>query len=99
MAASTSRSIRATDVAARYSEDELVVMLADTDAPIGNTIAQRIRNHVYAGTISLGNRMVRANVHIGMSTFPKDRRDLRDLIQLADQRMQHDKELHRPLAE
>jgi diguanylate cyclase (GGDEF)-like protein len=89
------RSIRATDVAARFGGDEFAVLLTDTDFNNATTVGQRIRSHVYAGTVSIGNRMVRANVHLGLACFPKDRRGYKELLVLADQRMQHDRELHR----
>jgi diguanylate cyclase (GGDEF)-like protein len=94
--AALTRSIRASDVAARLGGDEFVVLLSETDANIGNAIAARIRSHVYAGTVSVGNRMVRANVHLGLAGYPKDRRDPKELLVLANQRMQHDKEVNRP---
>jgi diguanylate cyclase (GGDEF)-like protein len=98
VAAAISRSIRASDVAARFGGDEFAVLLVDTDLPIATTVGQRIRSHVYAGTISVANRMIRANVHLGLAGFPKDKRHFKELLVLADQRMQHDRELHRTAA-
>jgi diguanylate cyclase (GGDEF)-like protein len=98
VAAAISRSIRATDVAARFGGDEFVVLLTDTDLPIATTVGQRIRSHVYAGTISVANRMIRANVHLGLAGFPKEKRNYKELLMLADQRMQHDRELSRKAA-
>ena len=95
VAAAISRSIRASDVAARFGGDEFAVLLTDTDLPIATTVGQRIRSHVYAGTISVANRMIRANVHLGLAGFPKDKRPFKELLVLADQRMQHDRELNR----
>jgi len=98
VAAAISRSIRASDVAARFGGDEFAVLLTDTDIPIATTVGQRIRSHVYAGTISVANRMIRANVHLGLAGFPKDKRHYKELLVLADQRMQHDRESHRQTA-
>jgi diguanylate cyclase (GGDEF)-like protein len=95
VAAAISRSIRATDVAARFGGDEFAVLLTDTDLPVATTVGQRIRSHVYAGTISVANRMIRANVHLGLAGFPKDKSHYKELIVLADQRMQHDRESSR----
>jgi diguanylate cyclase (GGDEF)-like protein len=94
--AAITRSIRASDVAARLGGDEFVLLLTDTDVPIGSAIAARVRSHVYAGTVSVANRMLRANVHLGLAGFPKDRREPKELLVLAHQRMQHDKEVNRP---
>jgi len=92
------RSIRATDFASRYEGDEFVVLLADADNARATGIAQRIRSNVYAGTISVGNRLLRANVHLGMASYPKDRSEARDLLMLAGQRMQHDREQHKAVS-
>jgi len=95
VAAAIARSIRATDVAARFGGDEFAVLLTDTDLPVATTVGQRIRSHVYAGTISVANRMIRANVHLGLAGFPKDKPHYKELLMLADQRMQHDREMSR----
>ena len=92
------RSIRATDIAARYDSDEFIVFLSDADPGRASVIAQRIRSNVYAGTISVGNRLLRANIHVGLASFPKERRDLRELLLLAQQRMDQDRELNKTSA-
>ncbi len=93
-----SRSIRNTDSAARYDGDEFIVLLIEADAVRAAAISQRIRSNVYAGTISVGNRLVRANIYLGMACYPKDRRDSTDVLILAEQRMRHDRELHKTTA-
>ena len=37
----------------------------------GAAIAQRIRNNVYAGTVSVANRLIRANVNVGIGELPR----------------------------
>ena len=98
VAGAISRSIRNSDVAARLGGDEFIVLLVEADASTGAAIAQRIRNNVYAGTVSVANRMVRANVSVGTSNFPDDHLYPKELMILADQRMQQDRELRRPPA-
>jgi diguanylate cyclase (GGDEF)-like protein len=96
VAAAIARSIRATDIAARFGGDEFAVLLVDTDLAVAGTVSQRIRSHVYAGTISVANRMVRANVHIGLAGYPRDKRRAGELLTLAEQRMRHDREVKKP---
>jgi diguanylate cyclase (GGDEF)-like protein len=93
VAAAISRSIRASDVAARLGGDEFVVLVSEANAPTAAAIAQRIRNNVYAGTVSIANRLVRANASVGVATFPDDHLYPKELMILADQRMRHDREL------
>src|SRR5687768_2790650 len=93
VAGAISRSIRTSDIAARLGGDEFVVLLSEADAETGAAIAQRIRNNVYAGTVSVANRLIRANASIGIATFPEDHLYPKELMILADQRMQQDREL------
>lgn len=98
VAAAISRSIRASDVAARLGGDDFVVLLTEADAATGTSIGQRIRNNVYAGTVSVANRLIRANASIGIANFPEDHLYPKELMILADQKMQQDRELRRPAA-
>lgn len=93
VAAAIGRSIRGSDIAARVGGDDFIVLLIETDAPTGGVIAQRIRNNIYASTISVANRLIRANASIGTATFPEDHLYPKELMMLADQRMQQDREL------
>lgn len=97
VAAAISRSIRASDVAARLGGDDFIVLLTEADAATGASIAQRIRNNVYAGTISVAHRLIRANASLGLATFPDDHLYPKELMMLADQRMRQDQELRRPV--
>lgn len=95
VAAAITRSIRGSDIAARLGGDEFIVLLSEADAATGASIAQRIRNNVYAGTVSVANRLIRANASLGVATFPEDHLYPKELMILADQRMQHDRDLRR----
>jgi diguanylate cyclase (GGDEF)-like protein len=98
VAAAIGRSIRTSDIAARLGGDEFIVLLSEADAATGAGIAQRIRNNVYAGTVSVANRLIRANASLGIATFPDDHLYPKELMILADQRMQEDRDLRRPAA-
>lgn len=96
VAAAITRSIRTSDVAARLGGDEFVVLLTEADSAMGGAIATRIRNNVYAGTVSVANRLIRANVNVGTANFPEDHLYPKELMILADQNMQQDRALRRP---
>jgi diguanylate cyclase (GGDEF)-like protein len=98
VASAITRSIRGSDVAARLGGDEFIVLLVEADSQTGTAIAQRIRNNVYAGTVSVANRLIRANVNVGAANFPEDHLYPKELMILADQRMQQDRQLRRPPA-
>jgi diguanylate cyclase (GGDEF)-like protein len=95
VAAAITRSIRNSDVAARLGGDEFVVLLTEADTAMGAAIATRIRNNVYAGTVSVANRLIRANVNVGTANFPEDHLYPKELMILADQNMQQDRALRR----
>jgi diguanylate cyclase (GGDEF)-like protein len=95
VASAITRSIRTSDVAARLGGDEFIVLLVEADPATGASIGQRIRNNVYAGTVSVANRLVRANVNVGIANYPEDHLYPKELMILADQRMQQDRDLRR----
>ena len=96
VAAAITRSIRTSDVAARLGGDEFVVLLAEADSAMGGAIATRIRNNVYAGTVSVANRLIRANVNVGTANFPEDHLYPKELMIMAEQNMLQDRALRRP---
>lgn len=98
VAQAITRSVRQSDAAARLGGDTFIVLLWGMDAPQAAQVAQRMRNHVYQGTISIGKRLLRASVSIGTAQFPEDHLQPKELMMMADQRMQQDKVLRREQA-
>jgi len=90
------RSIRSADLLARLGPSEFAAILIDIDQDKAKTIAQRIRNHVYAGTVSVANRLLRANVSIGVANFPKQPVAPDELFASAELRMRQDREFRKP---
>jgi diguanylate cyclase (GGDEF)-like protein len=95
VAAAISRSVRNSDVAARFGGDEFIALCVEATPDVATAIAQRIRNIVYAGTVSVANRLVRANVSVGVANFPADHLYPKELMTLARRRMQQDRDLRR----
>jgi diguanylate cyclase len=90
------RSIRATDFAARYAGDEFMVLLPGASPAVAEEVINRIRNNVYKTTLDLGSRMIRCTVGVGVANFPRDGREVRDLLGAAESNMYRDKQLRRP---
>ncbi|MFO7304614.1 MAG: GGDEF domain-containing protein [Gammaproteobacteria bacterium] len=90
VASAITRSIRSTDVAARLTGDDFAVLCMDASADIGAAIAQRIRNNAHASTVSIGNRLVRLSVSVGVANYPADHLSPKRLLAIAAQRMQQD---------
>jgi diguanylate cyclase (GGDEF)-like protein len=95
VASAITRSVRNSDIVARLGGDEFIVLCVESAPEISAAIAQRIRNNVYAGTVSVANRLIRANVSVGVANFPEDHLYPKELMILAGQRMQQDRDLRR----
>jgi diguanylate cyclase (GGDEF)-like protein len=89
------RSIRNTDYAARFGGDEFAVLLPGASPEIAEAVVKRVRHNVFKTTLDLRSRMIRCNVSIGVANYPKDARDMRDMLSIADRQMYRDKELRR----
>jgi diguanylate cyclase (GGDEF)-like protein len=89
------RSIRNTDHAARMGGDEFAVLLPGASPEVAEVVLKRVRHNVYKTTLDLKSRMIRCSVSIGVVSYPKDSRDIRELQSLAEHKMYRDKELRR----
>jgi diguanylate cyclase (GGDEF)-like protein len=89
------RSIRNSDTAARFGGDEFAVLLPGASPDVAEAVVKRVRHNVYKTTLDLRSRMIRCSVSIGVVNYPKDGRDMRELLSIADRKMYRDKELRR----
>jgi diguanylate cyclase len=89
------RSLRNTDIASRYGGDEFAVFLAGASDESAAAVAQRLRNTVYNSLFPVAGKALRVTVGVGIASYPRDARSLRDLLLAADRRMRQDKELRR----
>ncbi len=89
------RSIRSSDHAARFGGDEFAVLLPGASPEIAEAVVKRVRHNVYKTTLDLRSRMIRCSVSIGVVSYPKDARDTRELLSIADRKMYRDRELRR----
>ena len=89
------RSIRNTDHAARFGGDEFAVLLPGASPEVAEAVIKRVRHNVYKTTLDVRSRMIRCSVSIGVVNFPKDSKDMRELLSIADDKMYRDKELRR----
>jgi diguanylate cyclase (GGDEF)-like protein len=89
------RSIRGSDIAGRLGGDEFAVLLPAATPEIAESVVKRLRHNVYKTTLDLRSRMIRCTVSIGVVSFPRDGRDVRDLTSAVEHKMYRDKELRR----
>lgn len=93
VASSIQRAIRTTDMAARSDGDEFIVFLPEATPEVAETVAQRIRNHVYRSLFPVGERLQRMTVSVGAASYPRDGAQHDDVAAAADVRMRRDREL------
>jgi diguanylate cyclase (GGDEF)-like protein len=81
-------SVRDTDVVARYGGDEFVVVLPETDLPMGLLVAERVRERI-AGHSFTGGRALRLQLtaSFGVASFPDHAQSPQQLIARADTAM------------
>jgi diguanylate cyclase (GGDEF)-like protein len=81
--------IRQTDSVGRSRDDELLVLLPETDATGARTIAERLRQAIAVVPVLYAGMNLEANVSIGLTTFSAAEEphlaDVELLLQRADQ--------------
>ncbi|WP_126148051.1 bifunctional diguanylate cyclase/phosphodiesterase [Synechococcus elongatus] len=85
------QSVRQSDLIARLSGDEFVVILPNTDAQGAATLAQKLQQQI-TPPIAIGDRSIQLTTSLGISLFPVDGDDLEILIKKADTAMYSIKE-------
>ncbi|HEX4803319.1 MAG TPA: GGDEF domain-containing protein, partial [Myxococcaceae bacterium] len=81
----------ATDLVARYGGEEFAVIMPETDAGGGRTIAERIREKVAALSFASELGPLRVTISLGLATCPEDGRRKSELVELADACLYHAK--------
>ena len=93
VASAIQRAIRSSDMAARYGGDEFVIFLPEAAPEIAETVAQRVRNHVYRSLFPVGERLQRMTVSVGAASYPRDGGQAEDIVSAAAVRTKRDREL------
>jgi diguanylate cyclase (GGDEF)-like protein len=102
VASAIQRAIRNSDMAARAGGDEFLIFLPEATPEVAESVAQRIRNHVYRSLFPVGERLQRMTVSVGAATWPRDGAHAEDVISAATLRSRKDRELRQavdPVAE
>ena len=79
------QTVRQIDFIGRYGGEELCIVLAETDKEQANFASERIRQGIASAVIKVYDEELKATVSIGVSTFPDNAGNIKDLIEMADQ--------------
>ncbi len=78
------RSLRPSDLLARYGGDEFAVVLAGVDAPVAGEIAERLRQAVAHAPFAAGEETVPLTISLGVASAPQHGTTVETLVQAAD---------------
>ena len=80
------KSIRSSDIAARFGGEEFAVILPEADTETARALAERLRKAVAAQefTVPTSSTPIKVTMSIGMSCYPLDAQEPKDLIHQAD---------------
>jgi two-component system cell cycle response regulator len=76
---------RKVDLVARYGGEEFVMVLEDTDARGARLFCERARQEVAAQLMSSEKGSFRVTISLGISSYPTDGREKKELVDRADQ--------------
>ena len=82
-----SACLRATDTACRYGGDEFVVMLPEIEGERSAAVVERKIRALLAAPYLVGGAAITVTLSMGTAVYPRDARDHRELIELADAAM------------
>ena len=93
IAATIQKTVRHVDIPARYGGEEFTIILPETPAINGVTIAERLRKRISEIEVRVDeNTVVRPTVSIGLAEYPNAADDINDLIDWADKALYISKE-------
>jgi len=78
------RSVRTTDIAARFGGDEFLVLLPETEPALAMKIADRVHREVFRIGTAFAQGRVAVTISIGIASYPRNGQTLEQVIEQAD---------------
>ena len=78
-------NVRSIDLVARYGGEEFAVILVNTNTEAALTVAERIVENIADYNFIMEEKQINMTISSGLSEYPNDSDQLKDLIQFADE--------------
>lgn len=87
--------IRQADIPVRYGGEEFLILIRDLDIFIARSVGERIRRQLEKQRIYIGNGDIRKKVSVscGVAQFPLHSRNIKQVVDMADQALYHAKDI------
>lgn len=87
--------IRKSDIPVRYGGEEFLILIRDLDIIIAKSVGERIRRQLEKQRIYLSSQdeKRRVTVSCGIAQYPKHSKNVREVVEMADQALYHAKEI------
>ncbi len=79
------KNVRSIDLVARYGGEEFAVVLVNTNTEAALAVAKRIVKNIEEYNFTMNDNDVNMTISCGLSEYPSDSDNLKDLIQFADE--------------
>ena len=79
------KNVRSIDLVARYGGEEFAVVLVNTNTEAALTVAKRIVKNIEEYNFTMDDSSINMTISCGLSEYPSDSDQLKDLIQFADE--------------
>jgi diguanylate cyclase (GGDEF)-like protein len=83
--ANIARTIRSSDVAARYGGDEFIILFPESSKEVAREAVARILQSVEESTFSFHGAMLTTTLSAGIASYPEDGDELKSIMALADE--------------
>lgn len=89
------QSVRQSDIPVRYGGEEFMILIRDMDIIIAKSVGDRIRRQLEKQRIHLGQQdeRQRMTVSCGVAQYPTHSKNIKDVIEKADQALYHAKNI------
>ncbi len=84
VAAIIRKNVRSTDVVVRYGGEEIALLLVNTQQPVAQHLAERIRSEIEVTEFGVASQPIAVTISAGVASLDDGHRSIEALLQAAD---------------